>query len=87
MIHVVKHFLTAVINTYVFQHIAFSMKNKASWTRKAIWLIHSKSQAQFFGGIYMGRIYMYVHRDECSYVYKYLCLYYIFQKKIQAQSW
>jgi hypothetical protein len=22
-----------------------------------------------------------VHRDECSYVYEYMCLYYIYQKK------
>jgi hypothetical protein len=30
--------------------------------------------AQFFGGARRGRVRVYIHRSECSYVYEYLCL-------------
>jgi hypothetical protein len=35
---------------------------------------------QSFGGVHMGSVCMCVHKDEFSYVYKYLCLYCISKK-------
>jgi hypothetical protein len=35
---------------------------------------------QSFRGAHMGRVYVCVHKDECSYVYIYLCLYCVSKK-------
>jgi hypothetical protein len=36
--------------------------------------------AQSFEGVYRDRMYVYIHKDECSELYEYLCLYYIKKK-------
>jgi hypothetical protein len=36
---------------------------------------------QSFKGAHKDRICVCVYKSECSYIYKYLCLYYVFKKK------
>jgi hypothetical protein len=42
--------------------------------------------AQYFGGAHRDRVYVRVHRGECSYVYEYLHLYCVSKKKIHLHS-
>jgi hypothetical protein len=37
---------------------------------------------QSFRGTHRNRVYVYVHMNECLYVYEYLCLYCVFFKRI-----
>jgi hypothetical protein len=43
--------------------------------------------AQSFRVAHRGRVYVCVHRSECSYVYEYLYLYRISQKKVGAKEY
>jgi hypothetical protein len=40
-----------------------------------------KIRPSFFEGVYRGSVYAYIYRGECSYVYKYLCLYCVTYEK------
>jgi hypothetical protein len=46
-----------------------------------------KSQDQVGLCSYGYNVYVRVHRGECSYVYKYLCLYCVFKKRLSCQAW
>jgi hypothetical protein len=37
---------------------------------------------QSFKGAHSDRVCVYIHRAECSYVYEYLCLYYVSKKRL-----